>query len=323
MEENNSLKCPSCGADVVEGKAFCPECGIAMNGENTEKEQNAFEEPSVDALILNEELETETPAENAVPPEEDKKESRKERRQREKAEAKAQKEAEKLRKKEEKKAAKEEARRIRRENFRKRNIWAIILMIVFFAGLCYMGYEYLGARKEIKSLHTENTELSENIEALKNTIGENEETIAAKDSELAEQKEKQAELEGEMGTRDEELESIKGQLKESKEDLKEAWDEYDELLGALKTESLGYASRRLYADGPVVIVEKNKNAEFNVYANEIESAVCSDEALTIVAEDTEDDCTVFTVGAKKAGVYIVTVTGGKNSEVINIIVIQK
>lgn len=309
MDEFKTVKCPSCGTEHPEGAMFCNECGARLD------EESAVPAPEMTPAAQPEES---TPEEaSAIPEAEAHKESKREIRQREKAE----KEAAKLQAKLDKKAVKMAEKAARKAERRKRNIWAIVLMVLFFAGMCYAGWNLLGQYQDNQKLTAQNEDLQIQVEKLESTVDEQKETIAANqesyNSEQESANSKIDELSGKLVGAEEKIEQLQEKLDESEESVKA----YKSLTEALNAGSIGYASDKLYADHGIVFMKKSsKGFDVEIFSDGKYSFECvSGESAT--AEEAEGEngedyisftpadygTSLFKVSGKKDTMYIVVV----------------
>lgn len=261
MDENKTVICPSCGTEHPEGTMFCNECGARLDEGFSETAVPSDSTPEdIPVLQVQEDIPVIEEVTPVIPVAEEHKETKKEARQREKAE----KEAAKLQAKIDKKAVKMAEKAARKAERRKRNIWAIFLMIIFFAGMCYAGWNLWGQYNENKALNEtnetlteQNEELQEEVDTLSAKVEEQDQTIAKNAEDFQAEKDSSDsqidELSEKLVGAEEKIEQLQGKLDECEEKV----GAYDELIKALGAENIGYYSEKLYADNGIVMMKSS------------------------------------------------------------------
>ena len=250
--ENESTKCPVCGADLGAEQDVCPECGAALAHRQHEVGQDAVTEM---------EPEDNAPAEEGgsapevQPPV---KESRKERKQREKAEAKLNREAEKQAARDAKAAAKAARKAERKYRNIPTVITLVLIVIVLAAGLGFLGWEYIGARSGIDSLTAENLQLTAGSEDLTARLNERESRIDQLEKELEEKM-------GQISQGDAAAEESSKQLEEMEEQIRLIRENNEKILSLIAEKSpLGTAASGSFsADRAVILLEDGDSVPVN------------------------------------------------------------
>ena len=310
MDENKTVICPSCGTEHKEGTVFCNECGVKLDGSIPPAGPGPAVPPPPPELKPAEE--------NVIPAAEAHQETKKEARLREKAE----KEAAKNQAKADKKAVKQAERAARKAERKKRNIWAIVLMVLFFAGMCYLGWNLLGQISANKALTSANTDLTAQVAELEETVKEQEETIAANEESYTSEQEtassKIDELSGKLVTAEEKI----GQLQDKLDEFEESVEAYSELTEVFNGGNVGYSSEKLYADNGVVIMKKSsKGFDVEIFSDGKFSFECVS-GKSAEAEETEGESgeTYITFTPAEYGVSVFKVIGKKDVMYIAVIV---
>ena len=330
MDENRTMICPSCGTELPEGTPFCHECGLRLDTVIPDAPADIVTEETAPAAeeLASEPAGTEeiVPAESVIPEAETVTESKQDRRAREKAEkeaakaqAKADEAAAKAQAKADKVAAKAAAKAARRAERRKRNIWAIFLMVIFFAGMCYIGWEYIGQRQENKELQAVNAGLEQDIAGLKEDVEEREKTIAENEETYAAAEDEHADAVKDLNDKLDACQDKIDELQKTVEKVQEKADQADELIEALDSENIGYASETLFANHGIVVMKRSSKGYDVVITSkggyEIE-CVSGTSAEAAVSESNED---VVIFSPKEYGVSVFKVTG--KDDVLHIVVI--
>ena len=314
MDEIKTIKCPSCGTEFAEGTMFCNECGARLD------EAETVTTPEASAFQTQDE-----PQEPVIPAAEEHQETKKEARMREKAE----KEAAKLQAKIDKKSVKMAEKAARKAERKKRNIWAIVLMVLFFAGMCYLGwilgYEYLnenGLKAQNDNLTSQNAELQEEVDNLEATVSEQKETIAANEESFKTEQDSASSKIDELSDKLVGAEEKIGQLQDKLDECEDSVEAYGALTEALSAGEIGYSSEKLYADHGVVLMKKSsKGFDVEIFTDGKFTVECvSGESAVAEENEGEDGEKLITFTPEEYGVSLFKVVGKKDIMYIAVIV---
>lgn len=315
MDENKTMNCPSCGTELPEGTPFCHECGMRLDEEIPQPMPMPGPVPPMPGEVPP--PAPPAPENQPIPEPENKDETKQEKRTREKAE----KEAEKKQAKMDKAQAKAEKKAERRAERRKRNIWAIFLMIIFFAGMCYIGWEYIGQLSGNRELQNINAGLEQTIADLKSDI-------EARDKTIADNAEQYTAAEGDYSDTIKDLNSKLDACQEKIDELQktagkaqEKADEADDLIEALDSDNIGFASDDFYSDHGIVVMKRSSKGYDVVLTHEGDFEVECVSGTSAAAEVSESNEDVIIFTPKEYGVSVFEVTGENKGEELHIVVI--